>query len=734
MASGQVYEHHVAIEPSDSPQAIIEKAARVVPNKAQMIHHRSEYNGFIHFGPNTFTGVDWGSGEEDPKIFNPPQVDTDQWCRIMKDAGMRMVVITVKHHEGYCLWQTRYNDAFSVKTSPWRDGKGDVLRDLSNSCKKYGLRLGVYLSPADLYQMKDGGHYGNESETRESIIPTDPASMVSDPLKPRETPDGRPAFKVKADDYNRYFMNQLYELLTEYGPIHEVWFDGAHPKRKGNQQYERLEWLRMIRELAPEAAIFGGPDVRWCGNEAGHTRDTEWNVLPVQDLATSGYDRPQDDVGSDEKVLAKSYIVYEEEFQSNYLYYLIAETDTSIRNTWYWRNDTDQPVRHAEDVFDIYERSVGGNSVFLLNIPPNQEGRLSPRDEASLIEAGRRIRATYGTNLADGATSDAPGLFDDDLTTFWQPSGLNGEFIVTLPEARRVNRVLLQENIETLGQRVREHALDAWIEGGWREVARATTIGYKRILRFPSVNTERFRVRILDSRLNPGIATFAAHFSAPQPQPVAIARTAEGLVSIAPRNGDSIRIHYTLDGSDPTAASPRFEKPFELPGGGLVKACTFEDETPGPISTIRLGISHVGWRIVSCSSEHDATYAAVKAIDGNPSTFWHSSWDSNQPHPHHLVIDLGREWTIRGLTYLPRQDLRVPDSMVESGSVELSDDGQSWRPAAVFTFGNLLNDPVQRTVDFDSPAKARFVRFTSRTGVQEKPYAGAAEIGVLATE
>ncbi len=513
-----------------------------------------------------------------------------------------------------------------------------------------------------------------------------------------------------------------------------MWFDGAHPKRKGNQQYERLEWLRMIRELAPEAAIFGGPDVRWCGNEAGHTRDTEWNVLPVQDLATSGYDRPQDDVGSDEKLLAKSYMVYEEEFRSNFLYYLIAETDTSIRNTWYWRNDTDQPVRDADDVFDIYERSVGGNSVFLLNIPPDQEGRFSPRDESSLLEAGRRIRATYGTNLADGAKSVAPGLFDSDLTTFWQPDGLTGEFTVTLPEARRINRVMLQENIESLGQRVRDHALDAWIEGDWREVAKATTIGYKRILRFPGVTTDRFRVRILGSRLSPGIATFAAHYDAPQPQPVEIARNADGLVTITPRRGGSPTIHYTLDGSEPNSKSPAYREPFELAKGGVVKARTHDGGLDGPVATQRLGISHVGWEIVSFSSEHDAQYGAAKAIDGNPTTFWHSSWDKNQRHPHHIAIDLGREWMIRGITYLPRQDQRVPDGMVESGTIDVSVDGRNWRQSAEFTFGNLLNDPAQRSVELAAPAKARFIRFNSKTGVQGKPYAGAAEIGVLATE
>ena len=266
-------QHLYEVLPTDGEEAIIAKAAHVVPTPRQMDYHRREYIAFIHWGPNAFSRREWGSGKEDPTIFNPSDLDTDQWCRAMKAAGMRLVVMVVKHHDGYCLWQTRYTK-HGVMSSPWRDGKGDVLRDLSASCKKYDLQLGVYLSPADLYQIESKeGLYGNRSEYGERVIPH--------PVEGRPFKDMR-TFRYKVDDYNEYFLNQLFELLTEYGPVHEVWFDGAHPKRKGNQQYTHAFWYELIRTLVPDAVVFGkGPDVRWCGNEGGHTRASEWNIIPL---------------------------------------------------------------------------------------------------------------------------------------------------------------------------------------------------------------------------------------------------------------------------------------------------------------------------------------------------------------------------------------------------------------------------------------------------------------------
>ncbi|MCK4565399.1 MAG: discoidin domain-containing protein, partial [Verrucomicrobia bacterium] len=598
------------------------------------------------------------------------------------------------------------------------------------------LRLGVYLSPADLYQIESKtGLYGDGSTYEDSVIPTDPASFKKDPTRKRKVPSDWPTFRLKTDHYNRYFMNELYELLTEYGPIHEVWFDGAHPKRKGGQTYLKEEWYSMIRKLAPEAVIFGGPDVRWCGNEHGGTRESEWNVLPVSSISKSGVDRPMTKIGDDASLLARSYKVYGKTYTPTSLMYLVSEVDTSIRNGWFWRNDHEQQVRSADEIFDIYERTAGGNAVFLLNVPPNRDGRLGVQDEKVLRETGRRIRATYDTNLAAGFTSDAQGLDDGNIETFWQPERDGDSFTIQLGAPQTINRIMLQEAITKVGQRVKKHALDAFVDGEWQEIATAGTIGYKRILRFPDVTTDRFRLRIPASRARPSIAHFSAHYHAEPPQPVQIKRNAEGQIVLetkgAPHaSGSTQNILYTLDGTEPTQASKLFDHPFDLPDGGMVKARSMAAGQLGSTTVARIGRSPAGWRI-SASSEH-AGYSAAKAIDGRADTYWHTSWADGHPgHPHTLAIDMGSTAKISGFTYLPRQDRRIPDSMVAAWRVEGSSDGKRWKTLSEGEFGNILNDPSQRVVDFKIPATIRYFRFVSLRGVDDKPYAGAAEIGLL---
>ena len=745
--------HHVAIRPGhETPESIIEKAANLVPSPRQVAFHELEFTCFIHFGPNTFSGVEWGSGKEDPAIFDPGEtLDTDQWCRIAAEAGMRLMLITVKHHDGFCIWQTRYNDRFSVRAIPWRDGQGDVLRELADSCRRYGLKLGVYLSPADLFQIEDPeGLYGNESIYRPSVIPTDPEYLTTDPMRVREDrPEGAPVFEFETDDYNRYFLNQLYELLTEYGPIHEVWFDGAHPKRKGGQTYIKDEWFGMIRELAPEAVIFGGPDVRWCGNESGRTREAEWNILPVQSLEDSGKDRPDEDVGALERIVLPEYEVYGEKHQANYLYYLIPEINTSIRAGWFWRNEHEQAVRSADDVFDIYERAVGGNGIFLLNVPPDKHGRFAERDTACLLEVGRRIRETYGDrSLMAGAVSEVPQLLDGRLETYWQPDGGAGSVEVMFPEARTINRVVLQEAITSVGQRVAHHALDALVGDEWVEVAEGKTIGYKRILRFPEVAADGLRVRILESRLEPTLSTVSAHYyEAPLPALV-ITGDPDGRVAIRiPEATDFVwrphgqgdtsthtqaSIHFTTDGTPPTAQSPRYDAPLDLPEGGRIMAVALEGDRTGPVTEAWLGLPPATLRIHAVSSEHNDAHAAAKAIDGDATTFWHTDWVDSPAHPHTLVIDIGRPRPLAGFTYLPRQDKAVPDGMVERGEVSVSADGETWSEPVPFTFGNLVNDPSQRTFLFpETTAPVRYFRFVSLAGAAGKPYAAAAGIGIL---
>jgi len=729
LEANQLTYNTIKIEPTDQQEDVIFKAAHVVPTVRQLAYHEREFIAMICLGPNTFTRKEWGNGMEDPVIFNPQGLDTDQWCRAMQAAGMKLVVLVAKHHDGFCLWQTRYTTQ-GVMSSSWREGQGDVLKDLSASCQKYGLKLGVYLSPADLHQIESpDGLYGNLSKYTERVIPR---PVTGRPFKDKRT------FKLKVDDYNEYFLNQLFELLTEYGPVHEVWFDGAHPKRKGGQTYTHDQWYQLIRTLAPEAVIFGkGPDVRWCGNEAGATRPAEWNVVPlaVHPDQCTWPDLMAQDIGSREKLYA-----------AKYLYYAPAETNTSIRAGWYYRDDTHQQVRTADDIFNIYERSVGGNSVFLLNIPPNRQGLFSPRDEQALVEAGKRIRETYGHSLlqnVQGPTS----VTDSDIGTFWSPSLQEKALVLTLPSPVRVNRFVIQEALATHGQRIEQHALDVWLDTTWQEVAAGTTVGFKRILTFPTVTTDRLRLRIPEARLISTVSEVSAHYSRARPVALSIRRDNQGRVTISrqvqsfgwkPHRQDDtgtsdLEIRYTTDGTEPGKNATIYKMPFRLTSG-TVKAQTFTAGDKGPVAEEVFGILKRDWRVLSVSSEHSDQFAATKAFDGDPGTFWHTSRKAPvSSHPHHLALDLGSMYSITGFGYLPRQD-RQSATMVEKGSIEISVDGKQWDRVEDFEFGNLFNDPTQRVHRFEKTVKARYLKLVSTAAVEGKPYAGAAEIEIFGSQ
>lgn len=478
----------------DDGNTIIEKAANVVPTANQLAALDREFIAFIHFGPNTFTGKEWGSGFESSETFALETLDTDQWCKAIKDAGMKMVIFTAKHHDGYIMWQSRYTD-HGIMSSKFRDGKGDVLKDLSESCRKYGLELGIYLSPADLYQIESpDGLYGNLSRPSLRTIPRE--------VEGRQF-SNKTKFKFNVDDYNEYYLNQLFELLTEYGPISEIWLDGAHPKTKGGQTYNYNAWRELIRTLAPKANIFGREDLRWCGNEGGHTRDSEWNVVPYManpDTRTWYSDMMADPLGGREQLC-----------EGKYLHYQPAETDVSIRDGWFWRDNTHQQTRTADNVFDIYERSVGGNAILLLNLPPDNQGRFPEKDLKTLEETGRRLRETYGIDLLEGAKCPK-ALLDNDIDTYMKVK--DGEdFVVTLPEKRWINRIVLQEAIATVGERAERFAVDARIDGEWKEIATSTNIGHKRILRVNDMETDALRFRLLQSRAMVAISKMSAHYS-----------------------------------------------------------------------------------------------------------------------------------------------------------------------------------------------------------------------------
>ncbi len=713
----------IKVEESDSHETIIRKAAHVVPSKNQYEALKNEYIAFIHFGPNTFTRMEWGNGMEDPAIFDLKNLDTDQWCEAMQAAGMKMVIITVKHHDGFVLWQSRYTD-HGIMSTGFEDGKGDILRKLSESCKKYGLKLGIYLSPADLYQIEHpDGLYGNLSEYTKRTIP-------------REVP-GRPfanktKFEFEVDDYNEYFLNQMFELLTEYGEVHELWFDGAHPKQKGGQTYNYPAWKELIRTLAPKAVIFGREDVRWCGNESGATRDTEWNIVPYQNnphTASVFNDNTAEDLGSREKL-----------YDAKYLHYQPAETNTSIREGWFYRDDTHQKVRSADDVFDMYERSVGGNSIFLLNIPPNRDGKFSPQDVESLVEAGNRIRETYDTDLLKGAKGPK-NILNPNPNKFQLLKGKNKELVFELPSAATINRVMIQEAIATHSERVEKHAVDAWINNQWQEVATATNIGYKRILRFPEVTTNKIRVRVLESRLDPAISHVSAHYYRTRPPQLTFNRNVEGYVTIEPAKSDfnwnphgeditgnlsggGYQIFYTTDGSQPTASSAKYEAPILVENREL-KAVAILNNVTGPVESQEIGLSKKIWKVLDASSEKQSG-KAVYAFDADPNTYWQSFLSNGN---HHLAIDLGKKESIKGWIYTPQT--QNSEGMIAKGDIEVSNDGENWEKVASFEFGNLINDPSPRTHRFNKEIETQYIRIVATEISADQKSAAIAEIDLF---
>ncbi|MFV0605930.1 MAG: alpha-L-fucosidase [Niabella sp.] len=694
----------IKINSGDSKERILEKAVHVIPTTNQYAALKDEFIAFIHFGPNTFTRMEWGNGMEDPKIFDLKNLDTDQWCKAMKDAGMTKVIITAKHHDGFVLWQSRYTK-HGIMSTNFKSGKGDIVKELATSCKKYKLKLGIYLSPADLFQIESPkGLYGNLSEYTTRTIPR---TISGRPFKNKTT------FKFKVDDYNEYFLNQLFELLTEYGPVDEIWFDGAHPKRKGGQTYNYAAWKKLIRTLAPKAVVFGKEDIRWCGNEAGATRNTEWNIIPyAQDPDTASFftDLMKNDIGSREKL-----------YEANYLHYQPAETNTSIREGWFYRDDTYQKVRNADDVFDMYERSVGGNSVFLLNIPPNRDGRFSDEDVRVLQESGKRIRQTYGNNLFQNAKGAAQVL-DNKATTYWLLNNKDSQIIITTPKPVTINRIMIQEAIVTHSERVEQHAVDAWMDNKWKEIVSATNIGYKRILRFRDVTASKFRIRITGMRAAPAIASVGAYWYKTTPPQLQIKRNIQGKVSIEPLQSgfgwnphgedasknlsSDFQIFYTTDGSQPNKNSLSYREPFFL-NAGEIKAVAYLKNEKGSMANYRFGLLPNNWKLISASSETNK-HEAVMAFDANQRTYWQSTADSSNQF---IMLDLGKTATLKSFAYTPQT--RSSIGMMEKGSVWVSGNGIEWEKTEAFEFGNLINDPTRRIHFFALPISTRYIRIES---------------------
>ena len=445
------------------------QALQPVPSPQQVDWQKMETYAFIHFGLNTYNDMEWGYGNADVNLFNPSDLNCEQWVETFVNAGITGVILTAKHHDGFCLWPTRYTD-YSVKNTPWKNGQGDVVRDLADACKKHGIKMGLYLSPWDRHQSAYG------------------------------TPE-----------YVTYYRNQLQELLTDYGDIFEIWFDGANggdgwygganERRSIDRKtyYDFPALFSLVQELQPGAIIFsdGGPGCRWVGNERGFAGETNWSFLR-QGVVYPGYPNGNE--------------LQEGHPDGNQ--WTAAECDVSIRPGWFYHKREDDQVKTVDHLTDLYYKSVGRNATLLLNFPVDTTGRINPIDSARAVTWHQRVKQELANNLLAGIVPEAtntrgtrfsPALITDNLyDTYWAtPDGITTATLTfKLKEPQAINRLLIQEYIP-LGQRVKAFTIEVLIDGTWHPVntgETTTTIGYKRILRFPTQTTDELRINFLDAR------------------------------------------------------------------------------------------------------------------------------------------------------------------------------------------------------------------------------------------
>ncbi len=660
-----------------------------LPSNRQLAWHELEYYAFVHFNMNTFTNMEWGYGNESPELFNPTELDCRQWARVCRDAGMKGIILTAKHHDGFCLWPSAYTE-HSVKNSPWKNGQGDVVRELADACEEYGLKFGVYLSPWD-----------------------------------RNHPDyGKP-------EYLDYFRNQLRELLTNYGEVFEVWFDGANggtgwyggadEERRIDREtyYDWENTYAIVRELQPNACLFSdaGPDIRWVGNEEGWAMETNWAPLRRDEFYP----------GSPRYVELRSG-------HEDGTHWVPAEVDVSIRPGWYYHPSEDHKVKSLPHLLDIYYNSIGRNASFLLNFPVDTRGLIHENDEMQVLKLAETIKADFANNLAKGqkvTASNARGnsskfkagnVNDGNSQTSWiTDDGItNASLEIDFKKPVTVNRFLVQEDIR-FGQRVKKFKLEALVNGEWQLIDNQTTIGRKRILRFPDVTAEKLKLTIEDAKASPVISNIEVYHAPKVLVEPAITRTKNGMVELKAFD-EGLHIYYTTDGSMPDENSIRYESAFEWKQKGMLKAVAFDPASgkSSPFAEQRFDVVKEKWQL-----QKDYGNNGDRMIDDNPNT----AWVTGEKAPVDVIIDLGEHLDIAGFTYLPDQGRGNP-GIIFQYEFSVGTDGKNWKVVSAGEFSNIKNSPVLQEKKF-TPVSGNFIKFRALSPAEENGRMGIAELGLI---
>ncbi|MGA2408123.1 MAG: alpha-L-fucosidase [Bacteroidales bacterium] len=660
-----------------------------VPSENQLRWQEMEYYAFVHFSLNTYTDQSWGYGNEDVKLFNPEKADCRQWARICKEAGMKGIIITAKHHCGFCLWPSKYTE-YSVKNASWKNGKGDMVREMADACKEYGLKLGIYLSPWD----RNSKDYG----------------------KP---------------EYITYFRNQLTELLTNYGEIFEVWFDGANGgdgyygganetrKIDRTTYYDWINTYKLVRKLQPNIVIWndGGDraDLRWVGTESGYVGETNWSLLN----ATG--DVPE------------NMLRYGVENGNSWV---PGEVNTSIRPEWFYHPSEDTKVKTLPQLMDTYYNSIGRNGTLLLNFPIMPNGLIHPNDEKAALEFGKAVKEAFAVNLVEQKKASASNVrgnskdfgadkaIDSDKNTYWTTDDdvVTASLTIDLGKPTTFNRFMAQEYIR-LGQRVKAFTVEALVDGTWKELAKETTIGYKRILRFPTVKATQVRFTITDSKSCPVISNIGIYNAAQLLTSPSVMRNKSGEIIITPADKES-EIYYTLEGSIPTAKSKKYTAPVSIDGKVEVKAISYDAVTGknSPVSQEKFDIPRKDWKIVGIEDQR-----ADNLLDGNASTTWHQPRGTKLPAD--LVIDLGSVLNLSGFRYLPDQCLWNP-GIITTYQFFVSQDNKDWKLVDEGEFANIRNNSLWQIKKF-AAEKARYIKLQALSNTKGDNNIGYAEIDII---